>query len=385
MATLLSGTDKATGTTINIPANDIVTVSQSFGSTDCIVNYVSNKGINTQVILESKDIDACAFQGGEIDGIVPVVADTLATVVTGTATAGGADEITLTGTSATNDVYNNMYVYITEGTGIGQVRKISDYVGATKVATVENAWTVQPDNTSVYLVVETGSLIQSQKIGLVDVTGGLFLYNDNGAAKLKVVLNSDQDATAFVSYVNTAIDEAAATYVTLSTVQTITGSKTFSAQANFTNKVVASSSIAAAGALSTTLVTDSTSSSTGSLKTAGGLGVAKAAHIGTTLGFGGPLIAEGTPQTLTDAGAVSLTTYSTLLVTTGAAAITLADGSEGQFKFIRMKTYGGDATCTVTNLQGGTTITFDTAGDFVHLFYQDAKWHILTNSGCTVA
>lgn len=91
------------------------------------------------------------------------------------------------------------------------------------------------------------------------------------------------------------------------------------------------------------------------------------------------------PQTLTGAGAVSLTTHTTLLVTTGANALTLAAGDEGQFKFIRMKTDGGDGTLTVTNLQGGTTITFNDAGDFVYLYYSDAKWHILTNSGTTVA
>ena len=99
----------------------------------------------------------------------------------------------------------------------------------------------------------------------------------------------------------------------------------------------------------------------------------------------GTLVMSGTPQTLTGAGAVNLTTFSTLLVTTGANALTLAAGTEGQFKFIRMKTDWGDGTLTVTNLQGGTTITFNDAGDFVYLFYQDAKWNILTNSGCTVA
>lgn len=103
------------------------------------------------------------------------------------------------------------------------------------------------------------------------------------------------------------------------------------------------------------------------------------------LTVGGIFKVNGTPQTLTGAGAVNLTTYSTLLVTTGANALTLAAGAEGQFKFIKMKTDGGDGTLTVTNLQGGTTITFNDAGDFVHLFYLDAKWNILANSGCTVA
>ena len=99
----------------------------------------------------------------------------------------------------------------------------------------------------------------------------------------------------------------------------------------------------------------------------------------------GMLLQSGTPQTLTGAGAVNLTTYGTLLVTTGADALTLAAGTEGQTKFIRMKTDGGDGTLTVTNGQGFTTITFNDAGDFVLLFYLDSKWHILTNSGCITA
>lgn len=105
---------------------------------------------------------------------------------------------------------------------------------------------------------------------------------------------------------------------------------------------------------------------------------------GTTI-LGGILKINGTPQTLTGAGAVNLTTHTTLLVTTAADALTLAAGAEGQYKFIRMKTDGGDGTLTVTNLEGGNTITFDDAGDFAFLFYVDAKWHILTNSGCVVA
>lgn len=104
-----------------------------------------------------------------------------------------------------------------------------------------------------------------------------------------------------------------------------------------------------------------------------------------TLTTTGTFLTAGTPQTLTGAGAVNLTTYTTLLVTTGANALTLAAGAEGQHKFIRMKTDGGDGTLTVTNLQGGTTLTFNDAGDFVELYYVDAKWHIIVNSGATLA
>lgn len=93
----------------------------------------------------------------------------------------------------------------------------------------------------------------------------------------------------------------------------------------------------------------------------------------------------GTPQTLTGAGAVNITTHSTLLVTTAADALTLADGAEGQYKFIKMKTDGGDGTLTPTNLAGGSTITFDAVGDSVLLFFLDGEWNVVGNSGCTVA
>ncbi len=69
----------------------------------------------------------------------------------GTAQAGAASTITLAaGASATDDYYNSATIHITGGTGSGQTRTISDYVGSTKVATVDSAWTTQPDATSVY-------------------------------------------------------------------------------------------------------------------------------------------------------------------------------------------------------------------------------------------
>jgi hypothetical protein len=69
----------------------------------------------------------------------------------GTAQAGGASTVTLaSGASATDDTYNNSTVTITGGTGIGQTRTITDYVGSSRVATVDSAWTTTPDSTSTY-------------------------------------------------------------------------------------------------------------------------------------------------------------------------------------------------------------------------------------------
>lgn len=73
--------------------------------------------------------------------------------IEGTAQAGAAATITLAAgnSSAVDSAYRDWYVYTTGGTGDGQLRKITAYVGATKVATVA-AWDVQPDNTTTYVV-----------------------------------------------------------------------------------------------------------------------------------------------------------------------------------------------------------------------------------------
>lgn len=76
----------------------------------------------------------------------------------GTAQAGASTTITLvSGASATNDYYKNDGIYILSGTGAGQFRFISAYVGATKVATV-SAWATNPDNTSVYTLIPFGAI-----------------------------------------------------------------------------------------------------------------------------------------------------------------------------------------------------------------------------------
>lgn len=72
---------------------------------------------------------------------------------TGTAQAGAAASITLdAGASATDDAYNGMVIRITGGTGAGQIRRVYDYAGATKVVTPARDWTTAPDATSTFKV-----------------------------------------------------------------------------------------------------------------------------------------------------------------------------------------------------------------------------------------
>lgn len=91
--------------------------------------------------------------------------------------------------------------------------------------------------------------------------------------------------------------------------------------------------------------------------------------------FRGIQVNAQTPQVLTGAGAVDITSHITHIVTTGADALTLADGAEGQEKIVIMKTDGGNATLTPTNLALGTSLTFSCVGDAVNLLFTNAAWH----------
>jgi len=91
--------------------------------------------------------------------------------------------------------------------------------------------------------------------------------------------------------------------------------------------------------------------------------------------FYAPTFHADMPQTLTGAGEVNITTSITHLVTTGADALTLPDGAEGQIKHIVMKTHGGDGTLTPAHYANGTTLTFDNVGDSVMLLFTNGAWH----------
>lgn len=75
--------------------------------------------------------------------------------ITGTAQSGGTDTITLaSGSSGTTNYYQYMDIELTGGTGFDQKRKIINYNGSTKVATIKNTtpWETVPDNTTTYKI-----------------------------------------------------------------------------------------------------------------------------------------------------------------------------------------------------------------------------------------
>jgi hypothetical protein len=60
-----------------------------------------------------------------------------------------------TGTSSADNYYNGYSVYISGGTGVGQIKEIVDYTGSTRSLTTNSAFTTPPDTSSTYLVSPT--------------------------------------------------------------------------------------------------------------------------------------------------------------------------------------------------------------------------------------
>ena len=94
----------------------------------------------------------------------------------------------------------------------------------------------------------------------------------------------------------------------------------------------------------------------------------------------------GSTQSLSGAGAVNLTTTITKITSTGANALTLADGVDGQIKILVMIVDAGDATLTPTTKTGYSTIVFNDAGDgCVLVFTTTLGWIVVGNFGCTIS
>lgn len=93
-----------------------------------------------------------------------------------------------------------------------------------------------------------------------------------------------------------------------------------------------------------------------------------------------------TQSALSGAGAVPITARTCLLTTTGANALTLANGFAGQRLTIIMVVDGGDGTLTPTTKTGFTTIVFDAVADAVTLEYVTTLgWMVVENRNSTIS
>ena len=91
----------------------------------------------------------------------------------------------------------------------------------------------------------------------------------------------------------------------------------------------------------------------------------------------------GTPQALSGAGVLNLTTSITNCTSTGAGqVVSLANSSQiGQIKIVCHTVDGGDVRVTPTTLDGGSYFTLDAVGDTVVLIWNDSAWQCIGGFG----
>lgn len=121
------------------------------------VKFLTNNYIPVQT-LENDDGSAQwavqqAAANGAIESVDVVFVGSGYTTQAGVAQAATNTTITLTANASSVDgFFTGHAVYITSGTGAGQLRQIVNYDGSGRVATVSPAWGTNPDTSSNYLV-----------------------------------------------------------------------------------------------------------------------------------------------------------------------------------------------------------------------------------------
>lgn len=108
-----------------------------------------------------------------------------------------------------NDIYNGYKIEILGGTGAGQVRYITDYVGSTVTASVSPAWTTAPHSDSVYSILPVGdegvandaaksTAPNKQKYGIFCAAFKTFLHDNDtlNGGKIAGLQNSSDSSDA---------------------------------------------------------------------------------------------------------------------------------------------------------------------------------------------
>ncbi len=90
------------------------------------------------------------------------------------------------------------------------------------------------------------------------------------------------------------------------------------------------------------------------------------------------LILGGAVQTLSAAGAISVTTLVTRINSPdGAGTLTIADGTDGQIKVVVMVSNTGNHALTISANIGHSSIVFNSAGDTATLMFLAGNWYFL--------
>lgn len=120
-----------------ITAGETLTVSSGAVST------VTSSGLSAAAVDAIWDESTAAHTTANTMGWNNIMAGAVLvdTTITGTPTS---TTVQLTAGSSINDFYNDQVIHIASGTGVGQARIVSDYVGATKTITVDEPFITTP-------------------------------------------------------------------------------------------------------------------------------------------------------------------------------------------------------------------------------------------------
>lgn len=129
-------------------------VAQITGTSSGIITLTATEMTAALVIL------SIAAISGQPTTEIELKPMNLPVIATGTATAGGGSTITL---AASARGLKGGIVIITSGTGSGQARPILSVSG--NVVTVSQAWETNPDNTSVYNILQTEFMVDPAEVG----------------------------------------------------------------------------------------------------------------------------------------------------------------------------------------------------------------------------
>lgn len=189
---------RATNGTIHVYKDGVLTTEVTTGVTDT-EDADTLLGVNT-VAIDTTDafysagsefmvvIKAATIDGQVVNAVLAhfsLQRRTQFTPVTGLATAGAAGSVTLpVGASSVDNFYNGSVVSIVAGTGAGQARLISGYVGSTRVASVDPNWGTAPDATSVTVValVAPAPVTATPNVNMASASAGAVTSIQSGLA-----------------------------------------------------------------------------------------------------------------------------------------------------------------------------------------------------------
>ena len=128
-------------------SRDMITITSGTGAGQSrfIASYVGS----TRTATTNKNWNTAP----DNTSVFEIVGSSNSLLTEGLAQGGSASTITFRANDSTqDDLYKDQWVHVTSGTGAGQTRLITGYVGSTKVATVDKNWKINPDATSVYQI-----------------------------------------------------------------------------------------------------------------------------------------------------------------------------------------------------------------------------------------